>query len=73
MHIAYLQQFSLFLANSLHSWPNVIGFLSWLVDLVGICSCEKLRTIMFTSQEDEDMPENILDSQVLIKTIKLYS
>ncbi|XP_023725049.1 kinetochore protein NDC80 homolog isoform X3 [Cryptotermes secundus] len=52
-------------ANSSHSWPNVIGFLSWLVDLVGSCSYEKLRTIMFAPEDGEDIPENILDAQTM--------
>lgn len=52
-------------ANSSHSWPNVIGFLSWLVDLIRSCSYKKLRTIMFAPEDDEDIPENILNAQTI--------
>jgi SMC interacting uncharacterized protein involved in chromosome segregation len=53
-------------ANSSHSWPNVIGFVSWLVELIGICSREKPRAIMFAPQNDEDTHDNILDAEVLV-------
>jgi hypothetical protein len=55
----------LFPANSCHCWPNVIGLLSWLVDVVTCVKHEKFTDIMF-NQEDDEVPENFLDSKVLV-------
>jgi SMC interacting uncharacterized protein involved in chromosome segregation len=64
MHVVVYVQCFLFPANSSHSWPNVVGLLSWLVDMVRSCRREKLSMIMFRPENDEDMPESILDTQV---------
>jgi hypothetical protein len=55
----------LFPANSSHSRPNVLGLLSWLVDVVRSVRHERLMKIMF-SQEDDEVSENFLDSKVLV-------
>lgn len=63
--IDYLRYLVLFPANSCHCWPNVIGLLSWLVDVVTCVKHEKFTDIMF-NQEDDEVPENFLDSKVLV-------
>jgi hypothetical protein len=62
----YLQCLVLFPANSCHSWPNVVGLLSWLVDVVRCVKNEKFMNIMFNQEDDEEVPENFLDSKVLV-------
>jgi hypothetical protein len=64
--VDYLQYLLLFPANSSHSWLNVVGLLSWLVDVFRIVRHEKLMNIMFSDEDDEEMPENFLDSKVLV-------
>jgi len=64
--VYYLQYSVLFPANSCHCWPNVIGLLSWLVDVVTCIKHEKFTDIMFNEEEDEDVPENFLDSKVFV-------
>ena len=48
-------------ANLCHSWPYVVGLLSWLVDLVRCIKQEKFMNIMFSHKEEEEVPENFLD------------
>ncbi|KDR07881.1 Kinetochore protein NDC80-like protein, partial [Zootermopsis nevadensis] len=50
-------------ANSSHSWPNVIGLLSWLVDMVRTYRPEMLSMIMFPPEGEEDVDESNLDTQ----------
>ena len=64
--VDYLQYLVSFLANSCHCWPNVIGLLSWLVDVVTCVKHEKFTDIMFNQEDDEEVPENFLDSKVLV-------
>jgi hypothetical protein len=56
----------LFPANSCHCWPNVIGLLSWLVDVVTCVKHEKFTDIMFNQEGDEEVLESFLDSKVLV-------
>jgi SMC interacting uncharacterized protein involved in chromosome segregation len=56
----------LFPANSCHCWQNVIGLLSWLVDVVTCVKHEKFKDIMFNQEGDEEVLENFLDSKVLV-------
>ena len=56
----------LFTANSTHSWPNVVGLFSWLVDVIRSVRYEKLMKMMFGYEDDEEMPENFLGSKVLV-------
>jgi SMC interacting uncharacterized protein involved in chromosome segregation len=75
--VYYLQYSVLFPANSCHCWPNVIGLLSWLVDVVTCIKHEKFTDIMFNEEEDEDVPENFLDSKTMLffyfKTYELFN
>jgi Protein involved in chromosome segregation, interacts with SMC proteins len=64
--VDYFQYLVLFPANSCHSWPNVVGLLSWLVDVVRCVRHENFMNIMFNSEDEEEVPENFLDSKVLV-------
>ena len=64
--VDYLLYLVLFPANSCHCWPNVIGLLSWLVDVVKCVKQEKFIDIMFNEEDDEEVPENFLDSKVFV-------
>jgi len=64
--VDYLRYLVSFPANSCHCWPNVIGLLSWLVDVVTCVKHEKFTDMMFNQEDDEEVPENFLDSKVLV-------
>jgi SMC interacting uncharacterized protein involved in chromosome segregation len=61
-----VQKSWLITANLCHSWPNVVNLLSWLVDLVRCVKQEKFTNIMFSHKEDEEAPDNFLDSKTML-------
>jgi SMC interacting uncharacterized protein involved in chromosome segregation len=71
-----VQKSWLITANSCHSWPYVAGLLSWMVDLVRCIKHEKFTTIMFSHKDEEEVPENFLDSKTMLssyfKTYELF-
>jgi len=72
-----VQKSWLITANSCHSWPYVVGLLSWTVDLVRCVKHAKFTNIMFCHKDDEEVPENFLDSKTMLsyyfKTYELFN
>jgi SMC interacting uncharacterized protein involved in chromosome segregation len=60
-YLGSVQKSWLIPANLCHSWPYVVGLLSWLVNLVRCIKQEKFTNIMFSHKKDEEVPENFLD------------
>jgi hypothetical protein len=51
--------------NSCYSWPNVVGLLSWLINVVRCARHQKLMNIMF-NHEDDEVSENFLESKTML-------